>query len=374
MEERYAFIAEWYDINAALIKKYQVLFYPADTSVEMFDIKNRRLFLKRSKCENVKLRDLYIGGIINIHSRQLTLVEFGDEFTTKKLSSTKEKTFGLIKPDCISKMGEIFSRIISEGFIFCQLRMVQLSSKDAAEFYQEHSRKPFYERLVDFMTSGPVVAFEMTGDNAVSRWRELMGPTDSTVARQEAPHTIRAQFGADITRDAVHGSDSLEAAKRESDFFFGPKASRLRKNTASCQNCTLGIIKPHAVLDGQAGKILASIANAGFNISAIQLHNMEKANTEELYEVYKGVVADYTSMVEELMSGPCIAFEISGENVHALFREFVGPHDPEIARHLRPNTLRAQFGVNKIKNAVHCSDLPEDGPLEVEYFFKILDS
>ncbi|XP_064399962.1 nucleoside diphosphate kinase homolog 7-like [Halichondria panicea] len=376
MGERYAFTAEWYDINASMIKRYQLLFYSADNTVEMFDIKNRRLFLKRSKCERVKLNDLYIGAIVNIHSRQLTIVDFGDEFTTKKLSSIKEKTFGLIKPDCVpSKMGEIIDRIISEGFIICQLKMVQLSSKEAAEFYQEHRGKSFYEKLVDFMASGPVVVFELTGDNAVTRWRELMGPTDSSVARQEAPHTIRAQFGTDVTRDAVHGSDSQEAAKREYDFFFGSKASNLRKNTDRIfQNCTLGLIKPHAVLDGQAGKIITAIRNAGFNISALQLYNMEKANTEELYEVYKGVVAEYSSMVEELTSGPCIALEITGDGAHSLFRELVGPHDPEIARHLRPDTLRAQFGVNKVKNALHCSDLLEDGPLEVEYFFKIMDS
>ena len=373
MDERYAFIAEWYDINASLIRRYQLLFYPGDNTVEMFDIKNRRLFLKRSKAEHVKLQDLYIGAIVNIHSRQLTIVDFGDEFTTKKLSSSKEKTFGLIKPDCVPKMGEIFDRIISEGFIICQLKMVQLSSKEAAEFYAEHQGKPFFERLVDFVASGPSVAFELTGDNAISRWRELMGPTDSSVARQEAPHTIRAQFGTDVTRDAVHGSDSQAAAKREADFFFGPKKS-LRKNTASCRNCTLGIIKPHAVMDGLTGKIISAIVNSGFQISAFQLHYMEKANAEEFYEVYKGVVTEYSSMVEELISGPCVALEITGENAHTAFREFIGPHDPEIARHLRPHTLRAQFGVNKIKNAVHCSDLPEDGPLEVEYFFKILDS
>ena len=376
MDERYAFIAEWYDINASLIRRYQVLFYPADNTVEMFDIKNKRLFLKRSKSEHVKLRDLYIGAIVNIHSRQLTIVDFGDEFTTKKLGSAKEKTLGLIKPDCVPKMGEIFDQITSNRFLICQLKMIQLSPNEAAEFYEEHRGKPFFERLVDFLSRAPVVAFELTGENAISRWREMMGPTDSAVARQEAPHTLRAQFGTDQTHNACHGSDSLSSSKREAEFFLGPKTSALRKNTATCKNCTLGIIKPHAVMEGLAGKIITEIANSGLGlqISALQLHYMEKANTEEFYEVYKGVVAEYSSMVEELVSGPCIALEITGENAHASFREFVGPVDPEIARHLRPHTLRAKFGQNKIKNALHCSDLPEDGTLEVEYFFKILDS
>ena len=79
-------------------------------------------------------------------------------------------------------------------------------------------------------------------------------------------------------------------------------------------------------------------------------------------------------MVEELCSGPCFALEITGKGsaTAEAFREFIGPADPEIARTLRSNTLRAKFGRNKIKNAIHCTDLPEDCQLEVEYFFRIL--
>ena len=79
-------------------------------------------------------------------------------------------------------------------------------------------------------------------------------------------------------------------------------------------------------------------------------------------------------MVTELCSGPCFVLEISGKggNTSQAFRECVGPHDPEIARNLRKHTLRANYGIDKVRNAVHCTDLPEDGLLEVEYFFRIL--
>lgn len=374
MDERYAFIAEWYDPNASLIRRYQLLYHTVDSTVEMYDLKNRRLFLKRSKCEHVKLRDMFIGAIVNIHSRQLKIVDFGDEFTTKKLKTKKEKTLGIIKPDCVSKMGEIFDRVTSEGFVICQAKMVQLSLKEAMEFYTEHEGKPFFDGLVSFMTEGPIVAFEIAGENVISGWREILGPTNPTEARQQAPSSIRAQFGTANPRNACHGSDSESSAKQESEFFFGAKSHR--KNTAKFENCTLGIVKPHAVMDGLLGKIITEITNSslGLRISALQLHYMEKANTEEFYEVYKGVVSEYSNMVEELTSGPCVALEITGEDAHSMFREFAGPADPEIARHLRPDTLRAKFGQDKIKNAVHCTDLPDDAILEVEYFFKILDS
>ena len=99
---------------------------------------------------------------------------------------------------------------------------------------------------------------------------------------------------------------------------------------------------------------------------------MNRANAEEFFEVYKGVVTEYHDMVTELTSGPAIVVEIRGDDAHAAFRALTGPADPEIARHLRPQTLRAQFGVDKVRNGVHCTDLAEDGRLEVEYFFKIL--
>ena len=371
-DERYAFSSEWYDPNASLIRRYQLLFYPADNTVEMFDVKNRRLFLKRSKCPHIQIRDLFIGAVVNIHSRQLTITGFADEFTAKKLKFKKEKTLGLIKPDGVPKMGEILGRVSEEGFILTQLKMVQLSQKEAEQFYAEHVNQPFFTTLVDYVTKGPVVAFEVMGENAVSRWREVLGPTDSSLARQEAPRSIRAQFGVDKTRNACHGSDSAEAAAREAEFFFSSKQHLT--NTAQLGDCTLGIVKPHAVLEGVTGPIMKSIASSGLEITAVQLHNMETANAREFYEIYKGVVAEYNQMVDEITSGPCVAMEVSGENAQAAFRELVGPTDPELARHLCPNTLRAKHGKDKIKNALHCTDLPEDSTLEVEYFFKILDS
>ncbi|KAM9503469.1 nucleoside diphosphate kinase homolog 7-like [Salvelinus alpinus] len=103
------------------------------------------------------------------------------------------------------------------------------------------------------------------------------------------------------------------------------------------------------------------------------MFNMDRANAEEFLEVYKGVVTEYPNMVAELCSGPCMALEIRGTGSPKTFREFCGPADPEIARHLRPASLRALYGKTKVQNAIHCTDLPEDGVLEVQYFFKILD-
>ncbi|GLD65442.1 nucleoside diphosphate kinase 7 isoform X2, partial [Lates japonicus] len=157
------------------------------------------------------------------------------------------------------------------------------------------------------------------------------------------------------------------------EFFFPSTIGHGPSNTAIYTDCTCCIIKPHAISEGLTGKILNSISAAGFEISALQMFNVDRANAEEFYEVYKGVVTEYPSMVTELCSGPCMVLEIHGTDSPQTFREFCGPADPEIAQHLRPTTLRALYGKDKVKNAVHCTDLPEDGVLEVQYFFKILD-
>lgn len=372
--ERFAFIAEWYDPNASLLRRYELLFYPVDGSVEMHDVKNRRTFLKRTKYESLRLEDLFIGNKVNVFSRQLVLIDYGDQYTARQLGSRKEKTLALIKPDAVSKAGEIIEMINKSGFTITKLRMMTLSRKEATDFHVDHHSRPFYNELIQFITSGPVIAMEILRDDAICEWKRLLGPANSGLSRSDAPGSVRALFGTDGIRNAAHGPDTFASAAREMELFFPSSGGCGPANTAKFTNCTCCIIKPHAISEGLLGKILIAIRDACFEMSAIQMFKMDQANVEEFYEVYKGVVSEYSDMVTELCSGPCVAIEIQQSNPTKTFREFCGPADPEIARHLRPDTLRAIFGKTKVQNAVHCTDLPEDGLLEVQYFFKILDN
>ncbi|XP_073164242.1 nucleoside diphosphate kinase homolog 7 isoform X2 [Lepidochelys kempii] len=340
----------------------------------MYDVKNRRTFLKRTKYDDLHLEDLFIGNKVTVFSRHLSLVDYGDQYTARKLGSRKERTLALVKPDAVPKIGDLIDIIINAGLTITKAKMMVLSRKEAMDLHVDHQSKPFYNELLLFITSGPTVAMEILGDDAVSEWKKLLGPANSGVARSDAPGSIRAMFGTDGIRNAAHGPDSFASAAQELELFFPSSGGRGPANSAKFTDCTCCIIKPHAVNEGLTGKIINAILEGGFEISALQLFNMERANVEEFYEIYKGVVAEYTEMVTELCSGPCIALEIRQLDPQKVFRDFCGPSDPEIARHLRPGTLRAIFGKNKIQNAVHCTDLPEDGLLEVQYFFKILDN
>ncbi len=130
-----------------------------------------------------------------------------------------ERTFSIIKPDAVAKnvIGEITSRFEKAGLRIVASRMIRLSQEQAQGFYAEHEGKPFYEPLVEYMTSGPVIVQVLEGDNAIAQNRELMGATNPAEA---APGTIRADYAESIDANAVHGSDSPTSAEREIGFFF----------------------------------------------------------------------------------------------------------------------------------------------------------
>ena len=205
-------------------------------------------------------------------------------------------------------------------------------------------------------------------------WREAIGPTNTLTAKAEAPQSLRSLFGTDGTKNAVHGSDTLGSYKREHDFWFAGEEPEQRpmQTTAVLDNCTLCLLKPHIQREGNTGKIIDMILQAGFEISAMELFNLSRPVIEEFYDVYKGVIPEYLPIIENMTSGPVIALEVRQSNAVASFRELCGPHDPEIARHLRPNTIRAKFGLDRVRNALHCTDMPEDGRIEVQYFFQLL--
>lgn len=130
-----------------------------------------------------------------------------------------ERTLSIIKPDAVSKdlIGAIYSRLENAGLAIMAVKMLRLTEAQAQEFYAVHKEQPFYNDLVKFMTSGPIVVQVLEGENAIAKTREVMGATDPCEA---APGTIRAEFAENVEQNAVHGSDGPDTAKIEIVFFF----------------------------------------------------------------------------------------------------------------------------------------------------------
>lgn len=130
-----------------------------------------------------------------------------------------ERTLALIKPDAVGqgKIGEIIRRFEGQGLRVVGLKMVFLKQQEGVGFYRIHQDKPFFQGLIEFITSGPIIAMVLEGEEVISRVRELMGSTDPAEAKEG---TIRRQMGTSVQKNAVHGSDSVESADREIPFFF----------------------------------------------------------------------------------------------------------------------------------------------------------
>jgi nucleoside-diphosphate kinase len=135
------------------------------------------------------------------------------------LGAAEERTFSMIKPSAVQEghIGAILNKIEQSGLRIAALKMHKMTKEQAEEFYKEHKERPFYPDLVAFMTSGPVVAMVVEGNDSVVRLRKIVGVTNPAKAE---PGTIRALFGKNVTENAIHASDSITSTAREIPFFF----------------------------------------------------------------------------------------------------------------------------------------------------------
>ena len=131
----------------------------------------------------------------------------------------KERTLSIIKPDGVARslIGEVIRRVEGLGLNIIAMKMITMTGEQAKGFYKVHEGKPFYESVTDFMSSGPCVVMVLEGEDAIGRYRELMGATDHTNAEEG---TIRRKFATDIEKNMVHGSDSVETSDFEIKYFF----------------------------------------------------------------------------------------------------------------------------------------------------------
>lgn len=376
--EKLSFLAEWYDPPTGRLTKFILNYFPCDRTLELFDRKLHRVYLKRAACEKLDGKDVFVGNTVRVYGRQIKITDYADCKTRRVVGKAAEHTFAILKRHAVEKLGEVISHIEKKGFRITLLRMCNLTRKEALDFYEKKKGDAFLPFMVEYLVSGPIVALELVAENAVARWRELVGPCDPEEARQSAPESLRALYGVKRDSNAFHVSASHEEVARETEFFFplNPERSTL-SSTATFKNTTCCVIKPHAIEEGKMGYIISAIMEKGFKITAMQMFYLSNSNADEFLEIYKGVVNDFHSLLLSFIDGPCVALEIAGReddvDVHGEFRRFAGPTDSEVARQIRPKTLRAKFGNDKYENAVHCTDLPEDTVLELEYFFKILD-
>ena len=362
--ERFCFLTDYYDSYASIVRNFQLFYYPKDNTIEIYDIKNKKIFLKRCVVPGISLKDLYLGNDINIYSRLHKLTEYGDNYTKNYFEEIRSNSFGLIKPDAYLNIGKIIDCIYQNGFNITKLKLCKMSIDDAYIFYNSSQNNPSIQSMVNFISSDYVVGIDLVKKNAIKDWLTLLGPEEVEIAQKNAPNTLRAIFGKSGIQNAIHGSLTSSDAKRESSLIF----NKIRHQPI-LNNCSCVVIKPHAISEGNAGKIIDILLVEGFEISSMEMLYLDKVQAEEFFEIYKGVLPEYSQMIESVICGPIIAIEVRQNDCVNKLRALVGPHDPDIAKALRPNTIRAKFGKNCVYNAIHCTDLEEDAVIECDYLF-----
>ncbi|XP_055149362.1 thioredoxin domain-containing protein 3 isoform X2 [Symphalangus syndactylus] len=259
----------------------------------------------------------------------------------KKMKSMKlEKTLALLRPNLFhERKDDVLHIIKDEDFKILEQRQVVLSEKEAQALCKEYENEDYFNKLIENMTSGPSLALVLLRDNGLQHWKQLLGPRTAEEAIEYFPESLCAKFAVDsLPVNQLYGSDSLETAEREIQHFF-PLQS------------TLGLIKPHATSE-QREQILKMIKEAGFDLTQVKKMFLTPEQIEKIYPKITGKDF-YKDLLEMLSEGPSMVMILTKWNAVAEWRRLMGPTDPEEAKVLSPHSIRARFGISKLKNIVH---------------------
>ena len=346
-----SFVAEWHDPQSQLLKQYLLIYHVNSSEVEMNDFKTRRKFLKRTKLPpTLNHSDFIKGQQIILLSRKLKLVDYADKATRKLLEDKEERMTILVSPSLNGSIGDIVMNIEREDLALVDIKSFRFTPSDINEAMQLLPRMD----LQDLSSSSPFVALSFRGSDSVASVRALV---------KSFP----------FCKGVVCPREGEE--KEFSDFFL----NQHRSTTATFEDCSCAVIRPHIIKECLFGQVFNDILARGFIITAIQMFRLDKETAAEFLAVYKGVFPQYIELVNEMSSGSLIAMEVKRDSNSDLtgdvvedFRAHAGPWDYSVASELYPQSIRAKFGRSTVANGLHCTDLPKDGVIECEYFFKVL--
>jgi len=291
-DQGYAFVCEWFDNQSQNLKKFALTYYPANNSVELWDIKAHRMFLKRCPMDGgIRMSDLFIGSTVTVFQRQLNIIAYGNPFTKNVLGTAQQRTLAVILPHAMQDAGKVLDVALSEGFSLGHFRVVSLNQRQALALARE-SKEGASDDLISALSSGPAIAMELIARESVSAFKNLV--------------QMRAWIGG------VRCSNTPAEADRELSFFFGQGGAALSARPR-LRDTTLCIVKPHTLREGSAGKVIRSIQESGFTITCAQMYHFDRPAADEFLEVYQGILPsiEFQAILNEMTSGRMIALELS---------------------------------------------------------------
>jgi nucleoside-diphosphate kinase len=282
-----------------------------------------------------------------LFARELDIVDYGDNFTRQALQHQMRQSFIILPASMYINWGMIIAQVEKQSLSLMKMKTVIVTDILVDQMCVELKD----ESIFDTLPSNTIcLAILLQGEDSVAKIENVQ---DYVLKICNSSLIASLQ---DITITALD------------DLIFNSH----RISTATFDSCTCCIIKPHAVKDRTCGNIIDMIIKAGFEISAVETLFFDRSKAEEFLEVYNGVIPEYSDQTVQLSSGISVALELRGQDAVGMLRKLVGPWDINVAKELYPGSVRGRYGLDKVKSAVHCTDLIEDAQLECQYCFRIM--
>ncbi|XP_062861693.1 thioredoxin domain-containing protein 6 isoform X2 [Trichomycterus rosablanca] len=278
-------------------------------------------------------------------------------------------TVAVIKPDAVTQgnTNEIMTKIEEAGFEILVGEERTLSESEAQQLYQHKSSEPYFEDLIQFMSSGPahvLVLSKHEGSDVISAWQEFLGPAHMEEAKRESPQSLRAQYGTENLLDALHGSRDAEDAGRELAFFF-PNFRPAEPEPAPAER-TLALIGPDAARENRE-ETLAGIQEAGFTVVMQKEVTLTEEQVRRFYSQHQDE-NDFPSLLTKMTSGPVLVLVLTKHGAVEHWRNLLVPSDPTQAELTQPQ--RFPVGGEYV-NQLYGSETLEEAEREISFFFPV---
>ncbi|XP_014661657.1 PREDICTED: thioredoxin domain-containing protein 3 homolog [Priapulus caudatus] len=290
----------------------------------------------------------------------------------------KEVTLAIIKPDVINdgKLQDILDEIAAAGIKILETQRKILSEEEVNLLYPSLQNEEYFDDIVKYLMSGDsqiMVLCKMgTEKGIVDVWQNMIGPMDSSIAKEEACDSLRAKYGTDKITNGLHGSDSIASANREVACFF-PDFDRYSSDKPADESAThpdkktLAVIRPDA-LEEYKDAILARITEAGFEVTDQKEMHLSTEQAEKFYKCHQEAPF-YGELVNLMSSGPSLFLLLTKDDAVNEWRELIGPTDPATAKLEAPESLRALYGQDTVKNAVHGCSCDDEATDHIDQIF-----
>ncbi|KAG8348995.1 DUF1126 PH like domain [Trypanosoma vivax] len=336
-----SFYCEQHDHISQLTRRFILRFFYEDRSVEMRELPKNTLYLKRTPFPHLQKDDFKIGASLTLLGGILKLTAYCNEVTRELCSEGGEFTVVMFGETMLPSVGHYLAILTEEcGFTILDIQMVWAVEEEANKY-----------EVPEELIGGRVVVVKCASAEAILKAREYMS-------------RAKGSWAAESQEKARKWEEFMQGAKQQPVAIFEDLES------------SVVIIKPHVIQKRGGGVVIQQLVDAGLEITALSLVNLSSRVVNEFMEPYKGVLPDFAETARALVGAVWVLQLISLDekvDIVSLVREVCGPFDPVIAKELRPNSIRARFGIDRPHNAVHCCDLPGEGIIYTNLFFKRQD-